>query len=136
TLVSEELAQHGTRDVDAAELLDLVVGNSVFEYVAPGIGERPKRCGHMSPDGLAFRPRRSFPCAPFEFGDHGRILNGLRIDITNTGFRHWHFSRKKCHCAPASDAAFLVWRRVSHVAVTPLHEQRWLLHSDNRALAL
>ena len=39
TLVAAELAQHRTRDVDAAELFDLVVGDAVLEHVAPGVGE-------------------------------------------------------------------------------------------------
>src|SRR5262249_18479473 len=92
--------------------------------------------GHMGAHSLAFGTRGSFPRAPFEFGNHRRILNRRRIDVTNAGFRHWQFFLRKCHRAPASEAMLLVLRRARHVAATSLHEQRRTLYFGNRALVL
>ena len=85
-LVAAELAQHRARDVDPAQLLDLVVGDAVLEHVAPGIGERPEHRRHMRADRLAFRPRRALARAALEFGQHGGILDGRRVDIADARF--------------------------------------------------
>ncbi len=89
-LVAAELAQHRTRDINAAEFLDVVVGDAVLEHVAPGIGERPERGRHMGAHRLALRPRGSFARAAVELRQHRGILDGGRIDVTDAGFRHRH----------------------------------------------
>ena len=121
-LVAAELAQHRARDIDAAQLLDVVIGDAVLEYVAPGIGERPERRRHMGADRLAFRPRRSLPRAALEFGDHGRVFDRRRIDIANARFRHRRLPpRNDCYARPSRRAGLAPWR---HVAATARHEQR------------
>src|SRR5216684_2267565 len=52
------------------------------------------------------------------------------------GFDIFSFLPEKRHCAPASDATSMVWRRVWHVAATAPHEQRRLLYFGNPALGL
>ena len=120
-LVAAELAQHRTRDVDAAQLLDVVVGDAVLEYVAPGIGERPERRRHMGADRLAFRPRRPLPRAALEFGDHGGIFDRRGIDIANARFRHRRLPPRNDCYARAGGRGFA---RGRHVAATGRHEQR------------
>jgi hypothetical protein len=52
------------------------------------------------------------------------------------GFDIFSFLPEKRHRAPASDATFIVWRRVWHVAATALREQRRILYFGNLALGL
>ena len=74
-LIAAKFAQHRPRNIDAAKLLDPVIGDAVLKDVAPGVGKRPERRRHVRANGLAFRARCPFSRAAFEFGDHGRILN-------------------------------------------------------------
>ena len=131
-LVAAELAQHRTRDVDAAQLLDLVVGDAVLEHVAPGVGERPERRRHMRANRLAFRPRRSLPRAAFEFGDHGRIRDRRWIDIANAWFRHRRLPPRNDYYARPAGAAAALGR---HVAATAAVRATPVAVLGNHALA-
>jgi hypothetical protein len=42
--------------------------------------------------GLAFRPRRAFDAAAFQFGKHGRVLDRGGIDLADAGLFGGHFS--------------------------------------------
>ena len=102
-LVAAELAQHRARHVDAAEFLDAVVGDAVLEHVAPGIGERPEHRRHMGADRLALRTRRALLGASIELGEHGRILDGCRVDVADPWVRHRYISLV-VSCALAAEA--------------------------------
>src|SRR5262249_59013333 len=88
-----ELAQHRTRDVDAAELVDAVIGDAVPEDIAPRIGERPEHGRHMGADRLAFRTRRALAGAAVELRAHGRVLDLGGVDVTDPRLRHRCFLR-------------------------------------------
>ena len=70
TLVAAIFAQDRPRDVDAAELLDIVIGNAIAKASLPCIGKGPERRWNMGADCLAFRPRGAELRASFEFRDH------------------------------------------------------------------
>src|SRR5260370_96359 len=91
-LVAAELAQHRTRDVDAAKFLDAVVGDAVLEHIAPGIGEGPEHGRHMGADRLAFRTRGALAGAAVELRAHGRVLDLGGVDVTDPWLRHRCFS--------------------------------------------
>ena len=69
TLVAAVLALHRLRDVDAAQLLDAVVADTLVEDVAPGIGEGPEDRRHMGAHRLALGPRRTLAPAAIELGE-------------------------------------------------------------------
>src|SRR5262249_45927825 len=87
-LVAAELALDRARHVDAAQLLDGVVGDAVLEHVAPAVGKGPEYRRHMRPDGLALRPRRALACAPVELRQHGGVGHGGGIDVADARLGH------------------------------------------------
>src|SRR5215831_7353882 len=91
-LVAAELAQHRTRDVDAAEFLDAMVGDAVLEHIAPRIGEGPEHGRHMGAYRLAFRTRGALAGAAVELPAHGGILDLGGVDVTDPWLRHRCFS--------------------------------------------
>src|SRR5580698_6535885 len=92
TLIAAEFAFHGTRNINAAQLLEIVIGDAVLEYVAPRIGKRPENRGHMGANSLAFRPRRTFARATVELGEHGLIRYRRGVHITDVRLAHRGFS--------------------------------------------
>src|SRR5262249_48394184 len=69
-LVAAVFAFDRARDIDAAQLLDAVIGNAFLENGAPGVGERPERRGYMRTHRLALGPRRAFAPAAVELRQH------------------------------------------------------------------
>src|SRR5579883_1270092 len=88
-LITAKFAKHRTRYVDAAQLLDVVVGDPDMEHVAPGIGERPKSRGHVSTDRLALWTRGAFATTAVQFGQHGLILDRFWIDVADARGHRW-----------------------------------------------
>ena len=69
-LIAAELELDGVGDVNAAELLYIVISNAGVEHVPPGIRKGLEDVGHVGADGLAFRARRSIVGAAVEFCLH------------------------------------------------------------------
>src|SRR5215470_2810605 len=89
-LIAAELAADRARHVDAAELLDGVVGHAVLEHLAPRIGKGPEYGGHVGPHGLALRPGGAFTGTTFKFGPHRRVGDGGRINVADARLTHGH----------------------------------------------
>src|SRR5712691_8900139 len=87
-LVAAILALDRARHVDAAQLLDIVVGDAFLEHGAPAVGERPEHRRHMGAHRLALRPRRALAPAAVKLGQHGRIRDGRRIDVADARLAH------------------------------------------------
>src|SRR5919199_359003 len=81
-LVAAVLALHRARDVDAAELLDLVVEDAVVEQVAPAVGEEPERRRHMRAHGRALRARGALAGAALHLGAH-RVVHRLERHVAD-----------------------------------------------------
>src|SRR5262245_3577387 len=126
-LIAAEFAQHRTRHVNAAEFLDRVIGDAVFEHVTPGIGERPEYGRHMGTDRLAFRPRCAFARAAIELSAHGLIRHLGGIDIADPWLRHRCFLRFLLRLIDKADTLYspcstglLTWCRKATVRSTAL----------------
>src|SRR6185369_185712 len=87
-LVAAILAFDRARHVDAAELLDRMVGDAVLEYVAPGVCKRPEHVRHMGADRLAFRPWRALAAAAVELRQHRLVFYGCGVHIADPWLRH------------------------------------------------
>jgi hypothetical protein len=58
----------------------------------------------------------------FEFSDHGRILNGRRIDITNARFRHRQNLPEEIVAAPGVGCSD--FQLMTDVDMLPQHQRR------------
>ena len=83
TLVAAVFALDRARHVDAAQLLDRMVGDAVLEHVAPGVRKRPEHGRHMGANRLAFRPGRTLAAAAVELRRHRLVLYGCRVYVAD-----------------------------------------------------
>src|SRR5439155_16441222 len=77
------LALDRLRHVDAAELLDRVVAESLPERELPRLRERADHAGIIGADRLALRPRRALVPGALEVAEDLRIRHRRRIDVGN-----------------------------------------------------
>src|SRR4029079_9382801 len=80
------LALNRLRNVDATELSQSMIDNTVAQCELPGLRKSTDRIRHVSTHGLTFRSGSALAASAFEISSDFRIADRLKIDIRNP----WH----------------------------------------------